>query len=356
MATTVFRVEKKDNFTIISNRHLQDSTLSNKAKGLLTIMLSLPPTWDMTLKGLVSLSSDGVDAIRSTITELEQHGYLSRTRERNALGQMQCTEYTIHEEPVKAGESTQTPTSPEADTDSPAEEQPGQKPGLTGDSDQMGKSDVAQIGKSDVDKPSESDAEKNRLTQVGKSNVDQIGFPNIGKPYVGKSDPIKDLNNKNTEEIKYSLSHPYHLDRSKQTAHRMDRIEKAAKLQKERESYELLLKDNIDYDDLMEDPDADFREFVKLALDVMLDAVTTTTPILRVKGQDFPAETVKSRLLRLTSQQITYVWESLQNSSRKIANLQSYLLTALYNSLTGEDLYYGQWVKHDFSHAAGGNA
>lgn len=72
MATTVFRVEKIENYTTISNYHLQDKNLSNKAKGLLTIMLSLPPNWDMTLKGLVSLSSDGIDAIRTTITELEK--------------------------------------------------------------------------------------------------------------------------------------------------------------------------------------------------------------------------------------------------------------------------------------------
>ena len=332
MATTVFRVEKKDNFTIISNRHLQDSTLSNKAKGLLTIMLSLPPTWDMTLKGLVSLSSDGVDAIRSTIAELEQHGYLSRTRERNALGQMQCTEYTIHEEPVQLTEgkreTSHSKSEQEPSIAPEAEEISGQNADVTGISSQMGKSDVAQMGKSDVDKSAESDAEKNGLIQ--------IGFPNIGKPYVGKSDPIKDLNNKNTDGIKYSPSHPYHLDSSKQDAHRIDGIEKAAKLQKERTEYESLLKDNIDYDDLMENPDVEFCEYVK--------------------GQDFPAETVKSWLLRLTSQQIIYVWESLQNSNRKIANIQSYLLTALYNSLTGEDLYYGQWVKQDLSRVAGQDA
>ena len=88
MATTVFRVEKIENYTTISNYHLQDKNLSNKAKGLLTIMLSLPPNWDMTMKGLVSLSSDGIDAIRTTITELEKNGYLSRTRGRSELGQL----------------------------------------------------------------------------------------------------------------------------------------------------------------------------------------------------------------------------------------------------------------------------
>lgn len=83
MATTVFRVEKNKNYTIISNHHLQDKNISLKAKGLLTLMLSLPPNWDMTLNGLVSLSGDGIDSVRSGIKELEKNGYLSRSRGRN---------------------------------------------------------------------------------------------------------------------------------------------------------------------------------------------------------------------------------------------------------------------------------
>lgn len=329
MATTVFRVEKKENFTIISNRHLQDNSLSLKAKGLLTIMLSLPPNWDMTLKGLVALSADGPDAIRSAIAELERHGYLSRTRERNALGQLQCTEYTIHEEPSAACQNSQ----PEPDGEPKQKEPAAEKPRDTAVSSQMGKSDLAQVGKSD-------------LAQMGKSN--------IGKPCAGKPDTIKYLINQKTERIKDSLSYPHHPGSTNQEPCRMDEMRKAETLQKERAAYEAMLKENIDYDELMENPDEAFRDFVRLTLDVMLDAVTTTAPVVRVKGQDFPAETVKSRLLRLSSRQIDYVWESLQNSTRKISKMQSYLLTALYNSLNGEDLYYTQWVKEDFAAAQGG--
>lgn len=321
MATTVFRVEKKENFTIISNRHLQDNSLSLKAKGLLTIMLSLPPNWDMTLKGLVALSADGPDAIRSAIAELERHGYLSRTRERNALGQLQCTEYTIHEEPSAACQNSQ----PEPDGEPKQKEPAAEKPRDTAVSSQIGKSDLAQMGK-----------------------------PNIGKPCAGKPDTIKYLMNQKTERIKDSLSYPHHPDSTNQEPCRMDEMRKAETLQKERAAYEAMLKENIDYDELMENPDEAFRDFVRLALDVMLDAVTTTAPVVRVKGQDFPAEAVKSRLLRLSSRQIDYVWESLQNSARKISKMQSYLLTALYNSLNGEDLYYTQWVKEDFAAAQGG--
>ena len=77
----------------------------------------------------------------------------------------------------------------------------------------------------------------------------------------------------------------------------------------------------------------------------MLDAVTTTKPTLRIKGQDYPAETVKSRLCKITDKELLYVWESLDNTDHKIGNMQSYLLTAIYNSLHGAEVYYSQWVK-----------
>ena len=304
MATTVFRVEKIENYTTISNYHLQDKNLSNKAKGLLTIMLSLPPNWDMTLKGLVSLSSDGIDAIRTTITELEKNGYLSRTRGRSELGQLQCTEYTIYEQPMRESEPISEDIQPP--------------------SDQIGKSNVVQIGKSDVD---------------------QIGFPYLGKPYLGKSNSINNLTNKDTYGINNYPSHQYHSE-PKENKDKIDERKRAEKLLNERKNYEQIIKDNISYDQLIEYyDDEDFSDFINLAVDVMLDAVTTTKPTLRIKGQDYPAETVKSRLCKITDRELLYVWESLDNTDHKISNMQSYLLTAIYNSLHGAEVYYSQWVK-----------
>lgn len=316
MATTVFRVEKIENYTTISNYHLQDKNLSNKAKGLLTIMLSLPPNWDMTLKGLVSLSSDGIDAIRTTITELEKNGYLSRTRGRSELGQLQCTEYTIYEQPMREPEPKSEPTFEDI-----------QPP-----SGQIGKSDVVQIGKSNV-------------VQIGKSDVDQIGFPYLGKPYLGKSNSINNLTNKDTYGINNYPSHQYHSE-PKENKDKIDEKKRAAELLKERKDYEQIIKDNISYHQLIEYyDDEDFSDFINLAVDVMLDAVTTTKPTLRIKGQDYPAETVKSRLCKITDKELLYVWESLDNTDHKISNMQSYLLTAIYNSLHGAEVYYSQWVK-----------
>ena len=78
----VFRVEKTRNYTVMSNYHLRDKSLSLKAKGLLSLMLSLPEDWDYTTRGLAYICKDGVDSICATVRELEGAGYIVRARER----------------------------------------------------------------------------------------------------------------------------------------------------------------------------------------------------------------------------------------------------------------------------------
>lgn len=96
----VFRVERTNNYTVMSNYHLRDKSLSLKAKGLLSLMLSLPETWDYTLSGLARISLEGKDAIRAAVVELEKAGYIQRSRTRNEKGHLQGTEYIIREQPV----------------------------------------------------------------------------------------------------------------------------------------------------------------------------------------------------------------------------------------------------------------
>ena len=95
----VFRVEKTRNYTVMSNHHLRDKSLSLKAKGLLSLMLSLPEDWDYTTKGLARICKDGVDSICATVRELEGAGYIVRARERHADGTLGGIEYTILEQP-----------------------------------------------------------------------------------------------------------------------------------------------------------------------------------------------------------------------------------------------------------------
>ena len=95
----VFRVERTQNYTVMSNYHLRDRRLSLKAKGLLSLMLSLPEDWDYTLSGLARISLEGKDAIRAAVVELEQAGYVQRRQTTDKAGKFSSNEYIIREWP-----------------------------------------------------------------------------------------------------------------------------------------------------------------------------------------------------------------------------------------------------------------
>lgn len=97
---SVFRINKTNNFTVMSNRHFKEKKMSLKAKGLLSLMLSLPDDWDYSIAGLATLSKDGKDSVMSALAELEKFGYLTRTRLTNDKGQFAGVEYNIFENPV----------------------------------------------------------------------------------------------------------------------------------------------------------------------------------------------------------------------------------------------------------------
>ena len=105
----VFRIEKTRDYTVMSNHHLRDMSLSLKAKGLLSLMLSLPENWDYTMKGLARICKDGIDSISGGIRELEEHGYLIRERVRGANGQLGSIEYTILEQPKEPTPTQEKP-------------------------------------------------------------------------------------------------------------------------------------------------------------------------------------------------------------------------------------------------------
>ena len=96
----IFRVERTKNYTVMSNQHFKNKSLSLKAKGLLSLMLSLPDDWNYNMQGLASLSRDGIDSVRSAIKELEHHGYVQQNIFRNEYGMFTDTEYIIREVPL----------------------------------------------------------------------------------------------------------------------------------------------------------------------------------------------------------------------------------------------------------------
>ncbi len=119
----VVRVEKNSGYTVMSNHHLRNRALSLKAKGLLSQMLSLPEDWDYTLQGLARINRESIDAIRQAIRELEQAGYIQRSRERDEKGRLRGADYVIFElpQPVPASVS---PTLENPTLENPTQENP----------------------------------------------------------------------------------------------------------------------------------------------------------------------------------------------------------------------------------------
>ena len=118
----VFRIEKTRDYTVMSNHHLKDRTLTLKSKGLLSMMLSLPDEWNYTTRGLAAICREGVDSIGAALKELETHGYIRRTQLRDEKGKITDTEYVIYEMPQR--EPPSSPGTPLPGTAKPYTENP----------------------------------------------------------------------------------------------------------------------------------------------------------------------------------------------------------------------------------------
>lgn len=117
-----FRVHKTSNFTIMSNYHFKEKKMTLKAKGLLSLMLSLPDDWNYSVSGLVTLSKDGKDGVMTALAELEKFGYLTRERVVNNKGQFAGIEYNIYEQPQKETPIADKPISAKQNTEKPIAE------------------------------------------------------------------------------------------------------------------------------------------------------------------------------------------------------------------------------------------
>ena len=109
----VYRVERTRDYTVMSNYHLKDTSLSLKAKGLLSMFLSFPEDWNYSTRGLAAICKEGVDAISTAIRELEKAGYIIRRQLRGSNGRITDTEYIIYERPQDQGPPAPEPDPPE---------------------------------------------------------------------------------------------------------------------------------------------------------------------------------------------------------------------------------------------------
>ena len=287
----VFRVEKTKGYTVMSNHHLKNRALSLKAKGLLSVMLSLPEDWDYTLKGLAHISKESVDAIREAVRELETVGYIIRSRSRNEKGQLAGAEYVIYEHPQPVSDnSTQdddTPPDPVQDT-SPQEPPSLKKPAL---------------GKPTLEKP-------------------MLDFPTQENPTLENPTQLNTKVTRTYPEMKYSSNiHP--SNQSNPDGIDVDQCRRG-------------VREHVDYYALAEDPQESEEQLDEI-VELIVETLCSTRPTIQIAGNEYPAAMVKERFGKLTGKHIEYVTHCLRKNTTMIRNIKKYVLAALFNALTTFD-------------------
>ena len=299
----VFRVEKNSGYTVMSNHHLRNRALSLKAKGLLSQMLSLPEDWDYTLQGLARINRESIDAIRQAIRELEQAGYIQRSRERDEKGRLRGADYVIFElpQPVPASLS---PTLENPTLENPTQENPTLE-------------NPMQLNK---------DIQKTDLPKKEKSNTDLSSNHSI---------PIL---SPNPSPCREAAAPP-------------ERKGTEAAAQSAVDIYREIIKDNIDYHILKQDMKFDSDRLDEI-VDLMLETVCTARKRVRIAGDDYPAELVKSKFMKLDGEHIRFVLDCMRENTTKIRNIKQYLKAALFNAPSTIGNYYTSLVAHDMASGA----
>ena len=279
----VFRIERTRDYTVMSNHHLRNANLSLKAKGLLSMMLSLPEDWNYTTRGLAKICKEGVDAIGAALRELEAAGYIVRHKLRDRQGRISDTEYVIYEQPQLRKPDTDSP-----DTDNPYMDKP------------------------DTEKPAELNIEKSNTEKsiTYGSSTDSIPF------------------------------------RETAAARPPERKGRDAMSVTEIENYRELILENIEYDCLKQRYPLyldDLNEIVELLVETVCAKRKTT----RISGADFPHEIVRSRFLKLDSSHIEFVMDCLQKNTTQVRNMKQYLLAVLFNAPTTMNNHFTSLVNHD---------
>ena len=288
----VFRVERNKGYTVMSNHHLRNKELSLKAKGLLSQMLSLPEDWDYTLKGLSLINREKIDAIREAIKELERAGYIVRSRERDEKGRLRGADYVIFEQP-------QPPTPDLPTLEKPTWENPTQ---LNKD-----------IQRTDLPK------KEKIITDEQSTHSIPILSPNPSPCREAATPPER----KGTEATAQSAV----------------------------DIYREIIKDNIDYHILKQDMKFDSDRLDEI-VDLMLETVCTARKRVRIAGDDYPAELVKSKFMKLDGEHIRFVLDCMRENTTKIRNIKQYLKAALFNAPSTIGNYYTSLVAHDMASGA----
>ncbi len=298
----VFRIEKTRDYTVMANHHLRNTKLTLKAKGLLSLMLSLPESWDYTTKGLASICKDGIDSINSTIKELETEGYIKRSRVRNAKGQLTTTEYIIYEQP-------------HFDKDS-----------------HNGKSVVDEKDKNSANADIASFKPKRENPILDANGTDSpvwekpildnpiLEKPVLGKPILENPDQLNtnilSTNKSNTKELNTNYSSFIHSTESIDSKVKNEGMN----------DYEEICK-RIDFEKLIsEKPN---KKDLYLFIKVVISSVCQTSKSIKVRGQEINKNTVLGEYKKLTGEMVKHIVDEFVKSKYKIKDPYAFVASSL---------------------------
>lgn len=290
----VYRVERTRDYTVMCNYHLKDTSLSLKAKGLLSMMLSLPDEWNYNTRGLAAICKEGVDAISTAIRELEKAGYIIRRQLRGSNGRITDTEYIIYERPQDQGPPVPEPDPPEPeapDLTSPYPENP-------------------YVVEPDMAEPrSETTAELNiNTSSTKKENTKRCSYPSVSPSKGERMDGQTDVTDKRAE-----------------------------------------IMEQIEYDRIVSPAN---REQINEFVEIMLEVALTRSPTIRIgREAEYPAALVQQRFERLTATHIGKILDGIQENTSRVRNARNYLLAALFNAPSSTDNHYTMLVNHDLYHS-----
>ena len=292
----VYRVERTQGYTVMSNYHLKDTALSLKAKGLLSMFLSFPDDWNYSTRGLASICKEGVEAIGNTIKELEKAGYILRRQLRGANGRITDTEYVIYERP-------QTPDPPAPEDDIPY------TPPDTGAPDTA----LPDTGFPDmVDPDTENRPELNIKKSKTKRSITQRSKTHSFPPPAPPKTPAVPV--EGMKEI----------------------LEKRAEIEEQ-----------IEYDLIADQCN---REQLNEFVEIMLEVALSKSPTMKIgRDAEYPTAYVQHRFEQLTSAHIEKVLDGIRENTTRVWNTRAYLLAALFNAPSTTDNHYTMLVNHDMS-------
>ena len=296
----VFRVEKNKGYTVMSNHHLRNKELTLKAKGLLSQMLSLPENWDYTLAGLSHINKESIDAIRTAVLELEKAGYIKRSQGRDKKGKMTAITYTIYEQPqspVLDQPVLENPTS-----DKPILEKPKADNPISENPTQLNK-DIQNI-----------DLSKKEERNKDGLNTDSIPILSPDPSPLCEQEPLPEKKGTDEKDI-YKI-------------------------------YEEIIKENIEYEHLINAKRLD-RDRIDEILDLILETVCSKRKKILIAGDEYPAELVKAKFMKLDSSHIEFVLDCMQENTTKVRNIKQYLKAVLFNASSTMGNYYTALVNHD---------